>query len=234
MRLTRGATPRGAPFTITFDGDPIAALPGETVAAALSAAGILAFRHTASGAPRGLHCGMGACWDCLVTVDGRMGQRACMTKAKPGMLVTGAVPDRPAPLAGTPRDGAVLTPDLLVVGAGPAGLAAAIAAAEAGCDTLLLDERAEAGGQYLKPAPAHHLPRPDRQHRQGDTLRTRALAAGVTILHGAVAWGPSRPARSTAPSPCTRPRPRGRDRRHRRRPQPRHPPAPPHPRPRCA
>ena len=39
-----------------------------------------------TGAPRGLHCGMGACFDCVVTVDGRIGQRACMTKVADGMV----------------------------------------------------------------------------------------------------------------------------------------------------
>ncbi|RYJ01501.1 MAG: (2Fe-2S)-binding protein, partial [Acetobacteraceae bacterium] len=53
-----------------FDGQSLEALPGETLAATLSAAGILAYRQTAGGAPRGLFCGMGACFDCLVTVDG--------------------------------------------------------------------------------------------------------------------------------------------------------------------
>ncbi|OYW07303.1 MAG: proline dehydrogenase, partial [Rhodospirillales bacterium 12-71-4] len=53
---------------MTFEGRPIPALPGETLAAALTAAGEFVFRYTQSGAPRGLHCGMGACYDCLVTI----------------------------------------------------------------------------------------------------------------------------------------------------------------------
>src|SRR6202034_2564446 len=93
MRLThKTIRPVGRPLTIHFDGRPIPALDGETIAAALSAAGIVAFRHTASGAPRGLYCGMGACFDCVVTVDRRIGQRACLTKVADGMQVTGAMP----------------------------------------------------------------------------------------------------------------------------------------------
>ena len=54
MRLAHQTIhPVGRPVTITFDSRPIAALEGETIAAALSAAGIFAFRRTASGAPRG-------------------------------------------------------------------------------------------------------------------------------------------------------------------------------------
>lgn len=43
---------------------------GQTVAAVLIKAGITVFRHMPSGAPRGIFCGMGVCFDCLVTVDG--------------------------------------------------------------------------------------------------------------------------------------------------------------------
>ena len=87
---------------IQFRRTPIPALEGETIAAALSAAGIVAFRRTASGAPRGLHCGMGACFDCVVTVDGRIGQRACMTKVADGMVVTGDATLPLAPLGAEP------------------------------------------------------------------------------------------------------------------------------------
>jgi D-hydroxyproline dehydrogenase subunit alpha len=190
MRLThKHITPTAEAVGITFDGSPISALPGETVAAALSAAGIRTYRHTASGAPRGLWCGMGACFDCLVTVDGRANQRACLAKVAPGMVVESAA--GAAPLAPEPAPSAEeLAPDVLVIGAGPAGLSAAIAAAESGCDVLLLDERDAPGGQYLKPlASSHAHAAPDRQFRQSAALRDRARAAGVAMRHGATVWG---------------------------------------------
>src|SRR3954447_1831635 len=135
MRLSHlTIRPRGRPITFLFDDRPMAALEGETIAAALSAAGIVAFRRTPSGAPRGLHCGMGACFDCVVTVDGRIGQRACMTKAADGMRVSGEASLPLAPLGDEPASAQAEEQacDMLVVGAGPAGLSAAIAAAEAG------------------------------------------------------------------------------------------------------
>jgi glycine/D-amino acid oxidase-like deaminating enzyme len=192
MRLTHPLiTPSAEAVGITFDGRPLSALPGETVAAALSAAGILAYRRTASGAPRGLWCGMGACFDCLVTIDGRANQRACLAKVAPGMVVESAPPAAPAPLAPEPAARAEeIAPEVLVVGAGPAGLSAAIAAAEAGCDVVVLDERDAAGGQYLKPlASSHAHAAPDRQFRQAAALRARAAAAGVAFHHGATVWG---------------------------------------------
>jgi predicted molibdopterin-dependent oxidoreductase YjgC len=81
-----------ANLTIVVDGAPVRAAPGETVAAALLAAGIGAFRLTPrTGAPRGLYCGMGACFDCLVTIDGAHNQQACLAIVAEGMTVdTGA------------------------------------------------------------------------------------------------------------------------------------------------
>src|SRR5690348_17082977 len=180
MRLShKTIRPTGRPITIQFDGRPIPALEGETIAAALSAAGIVAFRHTPSGAPRGLHCGMGACFDCVVSVDGRIGQRACMTKVADGMVVTG---DATLPLAelGSER-GEVQAEervcDVLVVGAGLAGLSAAIAAGEAGASVVVLDERSAPGGQYAKPlADSHADTAPDAQFRLGTALRNRAAS----------------------------------------------------------
>lgn len=74
-------------LTITVDGEPLSAYPGETVATVLLAAGRRTFRHTEHGAPRGLFCGMGICYDCLVTVDGEPDVRACMTTVQPGMVI---------------------------------------------------------------------------------------------------------------------------------------------------
>lgn len=40
-----------------------------------------------AGEPRGMFCGMGICFDCLVTIDGRNGVRACMTPVRAGMRI---------------------------------------------------------------------------------------------------------------------------------------------------
>jgi predicted molibdopterin-dependent oxidoreductase YjgC len=78
----------GRVVRITVDGQPLEARAGDTVAAALLAAGRLAFRTTLRGrAPRGLFCGMGICFDCVVTVDGVTGVRACLTPVAEGMAV---------------------------------------------------------------------------------------------------------------------------------------------------
>ncbi|MGW0531391.1 (2Fe-2S)-binding protein [Streptomyces sp. NPDC003032] len=83
-----GAAPDAA-FTITLDGHELRALPGQSIAAALWSAGILAWRSTrVGGRPRGAFCGIGQCYDCLATVNGRPNRRACLVIARPGDVVT--------------------------------------------------------------------------------------------------------------------------------------------------
>lgn len=73
---------------VTVDGIALDCREGDSVAAALFAAGVLACRDTAvSGAARGPFCMMGVCYDCLVSIDGRPNQQACMTRVRDGMKV---------------------------------------------------------------------------------------------------------------------------------------------------
>jgi len=74
--------------TVTFAGRTLQARDGQTVAAALTAAGVRSWRTTRRGArPRGLFCGIGACFDCLLTIDGRPAQRACLVPVRDGMTL---------------------------------------------------------------------------------------------------------------------------------------------------
>ena len=83
--LTR---PPGGNLTIFFDGRPIAARAGDSIAVALLADGMTTTRSTAvSGAPRGPYCMMGACFDCFAEVDGRANVQTCMTPVRDGMRI---------------------------------------------------------------------------------------------------------------------------------------------------
>lgn len=70
--------------TFSFAGKEISAVRGQSIGAALLAAGYRSWRTTRHGAPRGLFCGIGICFDCLVIVNGRPNQRACVTEAHDG------------------------------------------------------------------------------------------------------------------------------------------------------
>ncbi len=98
-----GPMPPRQEVSFTFDGRRLSAFAGEMVAAALLAHGIRGLRTTErGGAPRGLYCAIGHCFECLVTVDGGPPVRACLTPVRDGMAVTSApaAPD-PALAAGS-------------------------------------------------------------------------------------------------------------------------------------
>ena len=191
--------PIGKTVPFTFDGQPLTGLEGETLAAALTAAGILGLRRTRDGAPRGVFCGMGICFECVVDVDGRPGQRACLTKLVKGMKVRhqphgGHLPAPDDPPLAEPPEGPIplQDPEVLIIGAGPAGLTAAEAAALGGCRVTLLDERPEPGGQYFKQlAPSQQFANPaamDQQFAAGQALIERLRGLGVEIVSGAAVW----------------------------------------------
>jgi predicted molibdopterin-dependent oxidoreductase YjgC len=88
---TASEVERGRAISITVDGVALPAHEGETIAGALLASGRRAWRHTRHGQPRGLFCGIGLCFDCLVRVNGTSDVRACLTSVAAGMVVeTGA------------------------------------------------------------------------------------------------------------------------------------------------
>lgn len=79
---------RGRKISLRVDGQDIEACEGESVASALFAAGIATLRLSHKHqTPRGLYCGMGVCYECLVTIDDVHAQRACVTPAVDGMVI---------------------------------------------------------------------------------------------------------------------------------------------------
>jgi sarcosine oxidase, subunit alpha len=208
---------RGRELTFEFDGKPVRALEGDTIASALYAGGRRVFsRSFKYHRQRGLLCCAGQCPNCLVGVDGDPGVRACTEPAREGMQVRhlNATPslDRD-PMQVVDAVGGPFTPpgfyyktfkrprrlwplyermlrraaglgrapeprtergwrtdyrrrhaDVLVVGGGTAGLAAATQAAQLGADVVLADEGPEPGGRLLE---------------RGSAERARALAAGA-------------------------------------------------------
>ena len=73
----------------SFDGRPIDAVVGQSIGAALIAAGHRSWRRTRfDQAPRGIFCGIGVCFDCLVEVNGRPSRRACLVPAQSDDVVT--------------------------------------------------------------------------------------------------------------------------------------------------
>ncbi len=81
------ATEGRARVAFTFAGRTVEALAGDTIAMALWRDGEPVLRASSrDGAPRGVFCNMGVCYDCLVVVDG-VTVRACTTPVCAGMRV---------------------------------------------------------------------------------------------------------------------------------------------------
>ena len=143
---------RGAEVEFLFEGRPVKAYEGESVAAALVASGVttLAWSYKRSR-PRGFFCGIGKCSSCLMTVDGVPNVRTCITPVRSGMNV-----ERQKPMGELPSDAHVdqeveeLDVDLFIVGGGPAGLSAAIEASKLGATVAIADENFKPGGQLIK------------------------------------------------------------------------------------
>ncbi|MCX6556135.1 MAG: (2Fe-2S)-binding protein [Candidatus Aminicenantes bacterium] len=80
---------------IRVNGRLVAAVLGETVLAALTAAGYKVLKKSnVRGEPRGPFCGMGVCYECLVTIDGVPKQRSCMVEAADNMEIILYEPNR--------------------------------------------------------------------------------------------------------------------------------------------
>ena len=180
----------GAPSAVdvTVDGHPVTAHAGQTVAAVLLANGRDTWRTTrVHDRPRGIFCGIGACQDCLVTVNGLADVRACQRTIATGDAITtqtGAV--LPATSESETVVHSAMSAEVVVVGAGPAGVAAALAAAEAGAEVLLVDNGRAIGGQYNRQLPEEFAAhRPDRLQHEWKTFAAQRelLSSHPRITH---------------------------------------------------
>ena len=87
-RRLAGAVERGRCVRLLVDGDGVEAFEGESVAAALLAAGRRGLRTTPRrGDPRGMYCGIGLCFECVLPIDGQPAVRACQTPVRDGMRI---------------------------------------------------------------------------------------------------------------------------------------------------
>jgi predicted molibdopterin-dependent oxidoreductase YjgC len=84
-RLTE---PDSRQVTVTIEGRTHRVPAGQSIASAMLAAGLYRTRTSAvSASPRAPYCMMGACYECLVVIDGEPNQQACLTPLRESMVI---------------------------------------------------------------------------------------------------------------------------------------------------
>jgi len=153
MRITEHPileVPERKRVSFTFDGRSMEAVEGEVISSALFANGVRVFNeHHVDGALQGIFCANGQCAQCLVLANG-IPVKACITPLEEGMRVE-SIKGLPGLLADdnqVPSSKLIeVRTDVLIVGAGPAGLSAAIELGKKGVPTILVDDKQELGGK---------------------------------------------------------------------------------------
>ncbi len=144
--------PERESLTFTWNGKKLSGFDGEMISSTLFANGIHIFgHHHKDNSPQGLFCANGQCSQCMVMADG-LPVKACMTPLKDKMVVESL-----EGLPGLPEDDQIpeTAPiptrkvSVLVIGGGPAGLAAAIELGRHGVDTLIVDDKDHLGGKLV-------------------------------------------------------------------------------------
>ncbi len=157
-----------AELTVTIDGQTVIAEPGESVAAVLLRLDPPISRTTpVNGSPRTPYCMMGVCFECLANVDGVGSVQTCLVPCATACASSdnrspragAGSPSRDEAIVGVavsrngiPRRSVEMTRafDLLIVGAGPAGMSAALRARNLGLSVLVVDDQQTPGGQIWR------------------------------------------------------------------------------------
>ena len=145
------SAPGGEEVTFTFNGRTLSARRGEAVSSALFAAGIHVFgHHHADGGAQGMFCANGQCSQCTLLIDG-VPRKSCIVPIAQGMEVKSleGLPeahDGPPPSLRPPD---TTETDVLVIGAGPSGMAAAVEMGRQGLSVTVVDDKDRLGGKLV-------------------------------------------------------------------------------------
>ncbi|MFE7766563.1 sarcosine oxidase subunit delta family protein [Streptomyces sp. NPDC057438] len=184
---TRGRIDRDTALTFTFDGTEYQGHRGDTLASALLANGVIhAGTSIKLGRPRGIFSAGVEEPNAVIQIEEPFPEPmlpATTVELYDGLVATslpgqGRLATEPDPAR---YDAVHAHCDLLVVGAGPAGLAAAAAAANSGARVILADDQPELGGSLL--GTAEHL------DWVGETAGLLDAAGEVRVLRRTTVFG---------------------------------------------
>jgi sarcosine oxidase, subunit alpha len=161
------------PISFQFNNNSYTGYPSDSIASALHANHITTFSTSIRyKRPRGFFCGIGKCSSCLMQVNGVPNVRTCIAPLTSDVDVKTQQQYAPWPTATKEYADKKqsLSVDLLVIGAGPAGMEASIQAAKQGATVLLVDENQNLGGQLIK-----------QTHKFFGSKQEKAGTRGITI-----------------------------------------------------
>ncbi len=132
----------------SYEGKTVVGQRGKTIAAALHQAGFPVHSHSITGRNRSLGCGIGKCGACEMLVDGQI-RRICITDVD-GVKEVREIPKgyEPPYTENPQREVKIYKTQVVIIGAGPAGLACREKLNELGIDNLVVDSNASIGGQF--------------------------------------------------------------------------------------
>jgi NADPH-dependent 2,4-dienoyl-CoA reductase/sulfur reductase-like enzyme len=163
--------------TLMVNGTPVTMPVGSMVSTAVLMAGVTAFRCSVTGEARSPLCGMGICFECRLTINGQAHSRSCQIPCENGMDVQTGAPDGRWPMAdgrwdkevffksAFRRSHSAIKCDVLIIGGGPAGLAAGYCAAQGDQRVCIVDDNLSLGGQIWR---GEHISMADFGRRLAD------------------------------------------------------------------
>lgn len=145
------SSPGGKWVRFFLNGTEYLGREGEMVSSAVFATGHTVFgHHHKDGSPQGLFCANGQCSQCTLIVDG-VARKSCITPLREGMrvLTLEGLPELGTASREIFRAPLSIETDVLVIGAGPAGMAAADELGKAGIGVVLVDDKDRPGGKLV-------------------------------------------------------------------------------------
>ncbi|MDY0199773.1 MAG: FAD-dependent oxidoreductase [Tenuifilaceae bacterium] len=141
--------PKSNKVTFTYKGKTVEGEKGFTIAAALHQAGFPIHSHSLDNRERSLECGIGKCGACEMLVDGQI-KRICITTVD-NVHEVAEIPNEFTPSVKSPDKNAstkVYKTSVVIIGAGPAGLATREILLEHGIENIVIDNNTKIGGQF--------------------------------------------------------------------------------------
>ena len=144
--------PESREITFFWEGKPLKGIEGMVISSALFMNGVKIFgRHPKDNSPQGIFCANNQCAQCTVLVNGKS-VKSCMTPLQEGMVINSCQGSPELLTADSPTvfgTTSIVETDVLVIGAGPAGLSASIILGKNGLNVILVDDKDRVGGKLV-------------------------------------------------------------------------------------